>query len=68
VVLFGPNSAGKTSVLEAAVELLRAASSPRIDPRGAEDVFATGSIRFTLPGAGISGSPDAEMYRDLLNG
>ena len=32
VVLFGPNSAGKTSVLEAAVELLGAASSRRIDP------------------------------------
>jgi hypothetical protein len=68
VVLFGPNSAGKTSVLEAAVELLRATNSSRIDPGSRGDVFATGSVRFTLPGAGISGSPDAELYRALLTG
>jgi AAA domain, putative AbiEii toxin, Type IV TA system len=68
VVLFDPNSAGKTFVLEAAGELLRAASSNRTDPGTPEEVWATGSVRFTLPGAGISGSPDAELYRALLNG
>jgi hypothetical protein len=68
VVLFGPNSAGKTSVLEAAIELLRAASNPRIDPGAVEDVAALGSVRFTLPDARISGSPDAVLYQALLNG
>src|SRR5580692_1010140 len=68
VVLFGPNSAGKTSVLEAAVELLRAGSHLRTDPGLLEDVWAQGSVSFTLPGAGISGSADAELYRALLSG
>jgi hypothetical protein len=70
VVLFGANSAGKTSALEAAVELLTAASSRRIDPGEPEeqDVPATGSIVFTLPDAGISGSPGAELYTALLTG
>jgi AAA domain, putative AbiEii toxin, Type IV TA system len=68
VVLFGPNSAGKTSVLEAAVELLRAASNPRVDPGARGDVFAVGSVQFTLPDAEISASPDAELYRALLTG
>ena len=70
VVLFGANSAGKTSALEAAVELLTAASSRRIDPGQPEeqDVSAKGSILFTLPDAGISGSPGAELYTALLTG
>jgi AAA domain, putative AbiEii toxin, Type IV TA system len=68
VVLFGPNSAGKTSVLEAAVELLRAGSHLRTDPGLLEDVWAQGSVSFTLPAAGISGSADAELYRALLSG
>jgi len=68
VVLFGPNSAGKTSVLEAAGELLRVASSSRIDPGVPWDVFAVGSVRFTLPGAEISDSPDSELYQALLKG
>ena len=70
VVLFGVNSAGKTSVLEAAVELLTAVSSSRVDPGGPEDedVPATGAIGFTLPDAGISGSPGAGLYTALLTG
>ena len=70
VVLFGANSAGKTSVLEAAVELLTAASSSRIDPGELEDYASapTGSIWFTLPDAGISGSPGADLYTALLVG
>ena len=70
VVLFGVNSAGKTSVLEAAVELLTAVSSSRVDPGGPEDedVPATGAIWFTLPDAGISGSPGAGLYTALLTG
>jgi hypothetical protein len=70
VVLFGVNSAGKTSVLEAAVELLTAVSSSRLDPAVPEDedVPATGAIWFTLPDAGISGSPGAGLYTALLTG
>ena len=68
VVLFGPNSAGKSSVLEAAVELLGAGSHLRTDPGLVEDVLAQGSVWFALPGAGIGGSPDAGLYRALLNG
>jgi hypothetical protein len=33
-----------------------------------EDESAQGSVWFTLPGAGIGGSPDAGLYRMLLNG
>ena len=68
VVLFGPNSAGKTSVLEAAVELLRVASSSRVDPAARGDVFAIGTIRFSLPHSDIGGSSDAELFRALLTG
>jgi hypothetical protein len=70
VVLFGVNSAGKTSVLEAAVDLLTAVSSSRVDPAVPEDedVPATGAIWFTLPDAGISGSPGAGLYTALLTG
>jgi len=68
VVLFGANSAGKTSVLEAAVELLTAASSRRVDPGEPEDVPATGTVLFTLPDAHISGSQGAELYKALLTG
>jgi hypothetical protein len=68
VVLFGPNSAGKTSVLEAAVELLRAGSHLRTDPGLLEDVWAQGSVWFTLPRARTSGSSDAEFYRAFLSG
>jgi len=68
VVLFGPNSAGKTSVLEA-VELLIAPSEPRrVDPGAREDVFAYGSVFFELSGADLPGSADAETYRSLLCG
>lgn len=68
--MFGANSAGKTSVLEAAVELLTAASSRRIDPGWAEDhdMSAEGSVVFTLPDAVISGSPGAELYAGLPTG
>lgn len=70
VVLLGENSAGKTSVLEAAVELLTVGGSRRIDPGWPEeqDAPATGSIWFTLPDAGIGDSPGAELYRELLTG
>ena len=68
VILFGPNSAGKTSVLEAASELLRAGSHLRTDPGLLEDLWAQGSVWFTLPRARIDGSGDAEFYRAFLNG
>lgn len=76
VVLFGPNSAGKTFVLEAASELLRHessrrfdhANSRRIDPGVQQIIEASGSVVFSLPDAGTNGSPDAELYRKLLNG
>jgi hypothetical protein len=68
VVLFGPNSAGKTSVLEAATELIRTSATQRSDPGELDEVYAVGSLWFALPGSDIVGSPDAEMYRSLLCG
>ena len=68
VILFGPNSAGKTSVLEAAVELLKAGSHLRTDPGLVEDIRAQGSVLFTLPDTQMGGSPDAALYRAFLNG
>ena len=68
VVLFGPNSAGKTSVLEAATELIRTSATHRSDPGELDEVYAVGSLWFSLPGADIAGSPDAETYRSLLCG
>jgi len=68
IVLFGQNSAGKTSVLEAVSELLRAVSSGRADPGDHELVMAQGRVMFTLPGAEIAGSPDHMLYQGLLNG
>jgi recombinational DNA repair ATPase RecF len=51
VVLFGPNSAGKTSVLEAATELIRTSATHRSDPGELDEVYAVGSLWFSLPGA-----------------
>lgn len=55
-------------MLEAAVELLRAGSHLRTDPGLLEDVWAQGSVWFTLPRARTGGSSDAEFYRAFLNG
>jgi recombinational DNA repair ATPase RecF len=38
VVLFGPNSSGKTSVLEAVEQLITQAGTLRADPAGADGV------------------------------
>jgi hypothetical protein len=68
VVLFGANSAGKTSVLEAAEYLITQAGVLRSDPGDNDDSFVLGSVMFDLPAAGIAGSEDARMYLALLTG
>jgi hypothetical protein len=68
VVLFGPNSAGKTSVLEAVELLIMQAGTLRTDPGADEDPTVGGSVTFDLPAAGVAGSGDAVMYRSLLCG
>lgn len=68
VVLFGPNSAGKTSVLEAVEDLITRAGTLRSDPGADDDTTVLGSVTFALPAAGIAGSGDARMYRSLLGG
>jgi energy-coupling factor transporter ATP-binding protein EcfA2 len=66
VVLFGPNSAGKTSALEAAEQLITQAEIRRADPADPVEVYADGSVFFDLPAADVPGSADAETYRWLL--
>lgn len=68
VVLFGPNSAGKTSVLEAVQQLITQAEIHRIDPAVPEEVHADGSIFFDLSAADVPGSADADTYGWLLSG
>ena len=48
VVLFGPNSAGKTSVLEAVEHLITQAGTLRPDPGADEDPTVQGSVTFDL--------------------
>lgn len=69
VVLFGPNSGGKSTILEATRELLGAKGQLRRDPGDdGGDPYAMGSIWFDLPAAGLSGSADERLMRDLLVG
>jgi hypothetical protein len=68
VVLFGQNSAGKTSVLEAVEQLFTQAAALRADPADTSDLDVTGSVLFDLPGADVPSSEDARLYRSLLCG
>jgi AAA domain, putative AbiEii toxin, Type IV TA system/AAA domain len=69
VVLFGPNSAGKTSVLEAVQDLISQRGNFRSDPGGEDDdTGALGAVFFELPEADIAGSTDARLYQELLRG
>jgi hypothetical protein len=68
VVLFGPNSAGKTSVLEAAEYIVTQAGVLRSDPVDPEEAYVLGSITFVLPAAEVAASGDARLYRSLLWG
>src|SRR6266567_3651524 len=68
VVLFGPNSSGKTSVLEAAEQLIARSAIRRTDPAEVWELYAEGSVTFALPAADADGSSDAEVYRWLLCG
>jgi energy-coupling factor transporter ATP-binding protein EcfA2 len=68
VILFGANSAGKTSVLEAVEQLITQAAELRADPGESSDLDVMGSVRFDLPGAAFAGSEDARLYRSLLCG
>lgn len=68
VVLFGPNSAGKTSVLEAVAEVMTAAGTFRSDPGQVDAEDALGSVMFVLPDAGTAGTEDAQAFASLLSG
>jgi energy-coupling factor transporter ATP-binding protein EcfA2 len=68
VVLFGANSAGKTSVLEAVEDLITSAGSFRPDPGAEEDPFVLGTVMFDLPAANMVDSGDARLYLALLRG
>lgn len=69
VVLLGPNSAGKTSVLEAARELAGGSGTAhRADPGEPESPYAVGTLWFDLPAAGDPSSEEVETIRRLLCG
>ena len=68
VVLFGPNSAGKTSVLEAVAEVITEAGALRSDPGQLDEEYVMGSVSFTLPEAGTAGTEDARTFASLLSG
>ncbi len=68
VVLFGANSAGKTSVLEAVEHVITQAGALRADPGADNDPFVMGSVWFQLPAVGAAGSEDARLYGSLLRG
>lgn len=68
VVLFGANSAGKSSVLEAVAEVITQAEAMRSDPGQFDDEYVMGSITFTLPDASSTGTQDAQAFASLLSG
>jgi hypothetical protein len=68
VVLFGANSVGKTSLLEAVENLIAEAGSFRPDPGVEEDPFVLGSVIFDLPAANVADSEDARLYLAFLRG
>jgi hypothetical protein len=71
VLLFGANSSGKTTVIDAVRELLSAGTGEmRRDPFGEEtgDPYVDGSVVFELVGSGLAGHPDAELHRRLFTG
>lgn len=68
VVLFGPNSAGKTSVLEAVAEVITEAGELRSDPGQVDSEDVMGSVTFVLPDAGSTGTEDARTFASLLSG
>ena len=68
VVLFGANSAGKTSVLEAVEHVITQVGELRADPGAENDPFVMGSVWFQLPAVGAAGSEDARLFRSLLRG
>ena len=68
VVLFGPNSAGKTTVLEAVEHVFTQAGKLRTDPGVPDELTVMGSVTFDLPGADVADSPDGRIYRSLLCG
>lgn len=68
VVLFGQNSAGKTSVLEAVEHLITQAGRFRADPGEIEETSVDGQLVCNLPAANIPGSRDAQVYRALFRG
>ncbi len=68
VVLIGPNSAGKTTALEAVSEALRAKGAVRVDPGDRDQPVHGAEVEFELPGAALAESDDRQLLRDLLAG
>jgi len=68
VVLFGANSVGKTSVLEAVAEVITNAEGFRSDPGQVDDEYVIGSVTFALPKGGAAGTEDARTFASLLSG
>jgi predicted ATP-dependent endonuclease of OLD family len=68
VVLFGMNSAGKTSVLEAVEGVISQTASFRADPGAQDDPVVLGSVILSLSAANMTGSDDARLYLSLLRG
>lgn len=67
-MLFGPNSAGKTSVLEAVEDLITQTGTLRADPGADDEPLVIGSVIFDLPAADVVGSDDARLYASMLRG
>ena len=68
VVLYGANSSGKTSVLEAVAHVITQAGEVRSDPGAEDEDFVLGSVWFELPAAAVAGSEDARFFVSLLRG
>ena len=68
VLLFGANSSGKTSVLEAISQILGSEMEVRIDPADYDSRVVHGMVEFDLPGVATGKEPDAELFRRLICG
>jgi hypothetical protein len=69
VVLFGANSSGKTTVIDAVRELLAGQGEIRRDPFSNEgEPMVEGWVIFELVGMDLEDHPDREFYRRLFTG
>jgi hypothetical protein len=68
VLLFGANSSGKTTVLEAISDIVGSGVEARFDPADQYSRVIMGVVEFDLPGAGLGREPDTELFRALICG